>query len=561
MQRRIIVFAPHGRDAEAIVRVLSENDFACRVVTDIAGLLSKIDEGAEAAIIAEEALANLDVFQLFDWLQQQAPWSDFPFVILMSQRAEARQRHVTDKLGELGNAVLLERPVSTATLKSAAIASLRGRYRQYQARDIMAESTQTGERLRASQAELLSLNEHLEARIHERTIALAQANDRLMNEGAERERVRKALLQFQKIEAIGQLTGGIAHDFNNLLNVIQGNLDLILHFTKDENIRRRAEIARKTCQRGAKLTSQLLSFSRNQTLDLAPIAIAAMFDDIHEMVLSSLGGVALQMSVDSDSCVVLADRNQLEMALLNLAINARDAMPDGGTVTFCARRSTARPDFLAQGEYGVISVTDTGTGIPSSILEKVFDPFFTTKEVGKGTGLGLSQVYGMAQQSGGTAQVFSSAAGTVVEIWLPLTNAIRVEPASPVSLQNAKPEAWAHSILVVEDDGAVRHAMVEMLEVLGYQVRQAESATVALDMLQNALPSLMITDYLMPGMTGAQLVAQVEIDYPRLPVIMVTGYADMHAIERVIGQNTVLRKPFNIQDLAASVVNRIGQPG
>lgn len=558
MEERIIVLAPRGRDAEVIGKVLESNKFVVHIVEHVASLIKAIELGASAAIVAEEAMGPGDLTRLTSWLDGQEPWSDFPFVVLVSKRGSApRQANAT--FSDLGNIVLLERPVNVATLKTATVASIRGRQRQYQARDIMAQSLRASKSLQESKAELLNLNENLESRIHERTLALAQANDRLMNEAAELERVQKALIQFQKMEAIGQLTGGIAHDFNNLLNVIQGNLDLINILTKDDMIKRRVDVAKKTCQRGAKLTNQLLAFSRNQRLNLAPTDVERMFEEIRELVLTSIGAqITLRMSIENNCCLVMADANQLEMALLNLAINARDAMPSGGVLEFTARRAANVLEILPPGEYGIISVRDSGTGIPSAIIDKVFDPFFTTKEVGKGTGLGLSQVYGMAQQSGGMVQISSSAEGTMIEIWLRLANADSVAPTGTEPSKTGLP--YGHgNILVVDDDPSVAAAMVEMLEVLGYTVKAVNSAVLALEAVALDCPDMMITDYLMPGLTGAQLVEQVNACQPDLPIIMVTGYADMHAIEKVIGKNKVLRKPFNLQELASAVADRLAQ--
>ncbi|MGZ8288621.1 MAG: response regulator [Telluria sp.] len=551
---RVVLLTPNGRDAEVIERALAREGFRCESVTHVDALAKAIDDGAGVAVVTEEALASGDLASLLAWLKHQEPWSDFPFVVLVSQRVAQLEPGPNNWQGTLGNTVLLERPLNAATLKSATLSALRGRRRQYQARDIMASRSQALDSLGRSQAELLHLNDTLESRIRERTLALAQANDRLMNEGIERERVQQALLQFQKMEAIGQLTGGIAHDFNNLLNVIQGNMDLILLLSKDESARKRAEVARRTCVRGAKLTSQLLAFSRNQRLDLRPTDLHDMFEGVRELVMTTIGSsIALQFHIDRDCGMVMADANQLEMALLNLAINARDAMPGGGKLHLGATCTQPPNGLLPDGEYRLISVTDTGGGIDPAILSKVFDPFFTTKEVGKGTGLGLSQVYGMAQQSGGTARIVSEPqVGTTVEIWL------RVASASDASTAraNARGDEIVHGtakILVVEDDNSVRQSMVEALEVLGYQVSQASDGEAGLLALQNERPHLMITDYLMPGMTGAQLIDMANTVAPGLPIIIATGYADMNAIEQVIGTNLVLRKPFQLQELAASV--------
>jgi len=548
---RILVFAPLGRDAEVMATVLQRDGLACEIVAGFARLAAAIGEGAGAAIVAEEALHDVDDAGLRAWLARQEPWSDFPFIVLLG-KASSRQTDNRARLGDLGNVILLERPLNAQTLRSATVSALRTRRRQYQARDVLADRERTAASLQRSRQELVRLNETLESRIDERTRALAQANDRLMNEIIERERVQQAMAQYQKMEAVGRLTGGIAHDFNNLLNVVQGSLDLILLMSKDEVARGRAEIARKACQRGGKLTRQLLAFARNQSLDLRETHVGALFDGVRELVATSLGSrVRLRFEVDQDCPPVLADGNQMEMALLNLAINARDAMPDGGELVFVAACDGPPPGFLPPGDYVRIAVTDSGEGMPPELVAKVFEPFFTTKGV-KGTGLGLSQVYGMAQQSGGAARILSEpGVGTTVEIWLrTATGAEDAEPAPRASLPAARQAA---RILIVEDDDFVRESMVSSLEALGHTVRQAPDGEAGLRALHDERPDLLITDYLMPGMTGAELMQRTRAMFPGLPMIIATGYADMKVIEQVIHDDVVLRKPFQLAELAVSV--------
>lgn len=411
------------------------------------------------------------------------------------------------------------------------------------------------QRLKQSQNALRNLNETLENRIEERTAALAQANDRLMHEMTERERAQSALIQTQKMEAIGQLTGGIAHDFNNLLSVIQGNIELIDLLSTDERIRNMADAARKASERGAKLTTQLLAFARNQRLDLQALDLSATLEGIRELLAASTGpSVDIRVDLPTGMPLVQADPNQIELAILNLVINARDAMPDGGTIMIWAEVREALPDVLTNGEYAVISISDSGEGINPEVIAKVFDPFFTTKAVGKGTGLGLSQVYGIAKQSGGTARIFSEVdVGTTVEIWLPLSDAKRSVDSSEHLVFSEKIGSGRARVLVVEDDAAVRQFIVECLEILGYRVTQADNGINALALLSKSRPDLMITDFLMPGMTGAQLMAEAASIFPDMPVIIATGYADMDAVEKVIGDNTILHKPFQINGLATAV--------
>ncbi|MFK3736153.1 ATP-binding protein [Massilia sp. TN1-12] len=550
---RLLVLAPRGRDAEVIAEVLEREQFGCTVMASLDAVLAGIEEGAGAAIVAEEALDDAGIDRLAASLERQPPWSDFPLVLLVSRPVSRDGIGVRGRLAELGNILLLERPLNVQTLRSAAASALRGRRRQYHARDMVVERERDARELRGSREQLVQLNETLELRIDERTRALAQANDRLTNEIIERERVLQTVSQLQKMEAIGRLTGGIAHDFNNLLNVVQGNMDLIMLTSADEATRKRAGVARNACQRGAKLTGQLLAFSRNQSLDLRPVPVDALFEGIRELVATSVGSaIALRFDLDHACGAVLADANQMEMALLNLAINARDAMPEGGSLRFHAARAAPPAGLLPDGDYVRIAVSDDGEGMPPDVAAKVFEPFFTTKPVGKGTGLGLSQVYGMAQQSGGAARIVSlPGQGTTVEIWLRCAAADEHDAGASAGL-SPQPQARVR-ILLVEDDDVVRNSVAESLQALGHQVVQAADGAAALVALERERPALMITDYLMPGMTGAELMRKAREVFPHMPMIIATGYADMRAIEEILGDDLLLRKPFQLADLAASV--------
>jgi len=563
-EHRVLVLAPRGRDAEVIAEVLAQDGLACAVQPDCDALLTAMEEGAATAIIAEEALDACGIDHLAAALQQQAAWSDFPLILLVSRPVGLAVVGVRSRLSELGSVILLERPLNVQTLRSAASAALRGRRRQYFARDMLVEREQAAAVLRASQDQLVQLNETLEARIDERTRALAQANDRLTNEIMERERALQTVSQLQKMEAIGQLTGGIAHDFNNLLNVVQGNMDLIVMMSSDEVARKRATVARNACQRGAKLTGQLLAFSRNQSLDLRPVALGALFGGIRELVATSVGsGIALQFEVpdlaNEPPLAVLADANQIEMALLNLAINARDAMPGGGGLRFHAARATPPAALLPAGDYVCIGVSDSGEGMSADVAARVFEPFFTTKEVGKGTGLGLSQVYGMAQQSGGAARILSTpGTGTTVEIWL--RQATPGMDAADLAAARPRERRPGVRILLVEDDDVVRTSIAESLQALGHRITQAADGPAALACLAHERPDLMITDYLMPGMTGAELMRKARAAFPDMPMIIATGYADMRAIEESIGDGILLRKPFQLADLEGSIEQALARP-
>jgi PAS domain S-box-containing protein len=405
-----------------------------------------------------------------------------------------------------------------------------------------------------AEAELRRLNETLESRIAERTEQLQETNERLLDEISEREKAQAAFVQAQKMEAIGHLTGGIAHDFNNLLTAIYGNVELIGRRTTDERIQRMAGYARAAVERAVKLTSQLLAFSRNQNLVLKPVDIDQLIRNMDDLLARSLGHtIRVEADLSAGDAMATADANQLELAILNLAINSRDAMPEGGLLTIASRIEQDWGEDLKPGRYVVISVADTGTGIAPELLNKVFDPFFTTKSVGKGTGLGLSQVYGIAQQSGGTTRVQSElGTGTTIEIWLPLIDGAHAEHtvAAPVG---AVLRGHHEKVLVIDDDPDVRRFIVQCLETLDYEVTQAEHGEAGLARLDADRPKLLIVDFAMPGLNGAAVAAEARRRRPGLPVILVTGYADTKAVERVVGTDAILRKPFKVEDLANSM--------
>ncbi|MFM0038132.1 response regulator [Paraburkholderia strydomiana] len=546
MEHRVLILAPFGRDAEVIAEVLHKDERVCVRCRDADALTSALDTGAGAALIAEEALAGSHASRLFAWLERQPAWSDFPFILLAASRVGHRSARGLEVLERLGNVVVLERPLNSETLRRAVASSLRARARQYESRRHLAERIE-------AQAALVQLNDSLESRIAERTHELASANDRLMMEIHERAKVQAVLVQSQKMEALGQLTGGIAHDFNNLLNVIMVNAELIARVSADERIRGMAATVKRATERGAKLTGQLLTFSRNSNLDLKAVDVVALLHGMRDIITVSLGSsIRYTNEFDNGEMWTQADANQLELAILNLAINARDAMPAGGQLKIRVRERAAPDPTLDDGRYVVVEVVDTGSGVPPDVVSRVFDPFFTTKPIGKGTGLGLSQVYGIARQAGGTARLFSDeGAGTTVEIWLPLREreATRTEAASDAEA-NAVGEK---RVLVVEDDGEVRAMLVESLRMLGYTVTEAADGQAGLNRLQDDKPDLLMVDFAMPGMNGIDVIAAARAMREDLPVILATGYADVDISGLAVKRCTILRKPFQLDDLARTV--------
>ena len=360
----------------------------------------------------------------------------------------------------------------------------------------------------------------------------------------EEERLRQA----QKMEALGQLTGGVAHDFNNLLTAIIGGLDLVARrMPADDRNRRYVEAAIEAGQRGAKLTARLLAFSRTQPLGMEPVDLDAMLQGMDELLRQSLGvGITLNLEIAPATPWVLTDRNQLELAILNLAVNARDAMPKGGVLTIRAQPNVTGAADSAPGSIQ-LSVSDTGVGMPANVAARAFDPFFTTKDASKGTGLGLAQVYGLAKQSGGHARIESRPGdGTTVILDLPAT--ARPEPqgrGEMPAVSEASASAPARKILVLDDDGSVRAVIVETLRARGHVVSQAATGEEALAMLGQVDPDLFILDFLMPGLNGAEVARRARTLRPHQKMMIVSGHFDQAELDAFAATLPILRKPFD----------------
>lgn len=399
-------------------------------------------------------------------------------------------------------------------------------------------------RIRVTEDALRTLNATLEQRVQDRIAELNAVNTALKAEITQRRKAETALLQAQKMEAVGQLTGGLAHDFNNLLTAVVGNLDLIKARASDQRIIRLAENAYKAAERGAKLTSQLLAFSRTQKLTTAPIDVNSLIEHLRDMLHQSLGAqVRLQTNLSPSLPAATADANQLELAILNLSINARDAMAEGGTLTI--RTALGSPDRV------LITVSDTGCGMSPEVLARAFDPFFTTKPPGRGTGLGLSQVYGIIKQIGGDVSIKSEIGrGTEVTLVLPRAS----DQVHTHSIQSSEVERGRHEkLLVVDDDDDVRSIMSSVLSEIGYVVAEAVDGSSALTMFDEFRPHLVVADFAMPGMTGGELSAALRRREPNVRVLLVTGFADSSAIEQIDANAHVLRKPFRPAELATAV--------
>ncbi len=389
-------------------------------------------------------------------------------------------------------------------------------------------------------------------------IGLALQRTRKLHAEAERrEAAEGALRQAQRLEAIGQLTGGVAHDFNNLLMVVSGSVQRLRRDLTDEKHTRFLDMITTATQRGESLTRQLLTFSRRQTLSPSVIDLAQRLPDIKEMLTRSLrGDIEIEVTIPREACAIKVDPNEFELALINLAVNARDAMPSGGTLSITVRAVTlkgkASEEGLA-GEFVAIRVADNGTGIPADVLPHVFEPFFTTKEVGKGTGLGLSQVYGFARQSGGTATVTSTVGrGTAITLYLPRT---REAPAPATSVPDAEvAPRQAGTVLLVEDNDEVAEVCSGFFHQLGYRVKRVKGAQEALVFIENEpAVDLVFSDILMPGvMNGHALAQSLRERFPQLPVLLSTGYSNS-AQEAVSDGFIVLQKPFDLPTLEAGL--------
>ncbi len=413
--------------------------------------------------------------------------------------------------------------------------------------------------------QLEQLNSELERRVEERTAELAQANADLECRVEERTREREAALaqvhEMQKLESLGQLTGGVAHDFNNLLMVVLGNLQLLRkRLPDDPRLLRLVDGAMQGADRGATLTKRMLAFARRQELRPETVDVRRLVDGMEEMLRRTLGPtIQIATEYRPDLPPIRVDPSQLELALLNLALNARDAMPHGGRLViggYCAASGPDSPQGLPPGRYVCLFVSDTGDGMDEATLKRAAEPFFTTKGSGKGTGLGLSMVDGVAAQSGGAMRVTSRpSVGTRVEIWLPVGEALSVAASSPPG-STFDDALGPYRVMVVDDDPLLVSSTAAMLEDLGHLVIEALSGARALDMLRlGAKVDVVVTDHAMPGMTGSELARQIRQQWPSLPIILATGYAELPN-----GEDPGLprlAKPYRQSELAAQITKAL----
>ncbi|UQS16417.1 ATP-binding protein [Pseudomonas sp. HS6] len=544
LSERALILAPLGRDSQIALMILNEAGYGGLITSGLGNLCAELEPGAGLLLIAAEALNGPELEGLLLYLEQQPAWSDLPIVLLTHHGGS--EQGPSSRLSELlGNVTFLERPFHPATLISLVTTALRGRRRQYEARDRLIDLSESERRLQ-------STLETLEQQVEERTAQLRHNEE--------------ALRQSQKMEAVGQLTGGIAHDFNNMLTGIIGSLELLrrrLARGRTEDLDSLIDLGVTSANRAAGLTHRLLAFSRRQSLDSKAVQMNELVQSMGELLQRSLNeSIQLDMRLHEQLWVAKADPNQLESALLNLVINARDAMPDGGNLVVETGNQVLDRDFtatysnLSPGDYVVLSVMDNGCGMPQSVINRAFDPFFTTKPIGQGTGLGLSMIYGFSKQSGGHVSIESEIdQGTTVKLYLPRFQGEPL-PHTPVDTEQAPDAVEGETVLIVEDDPAVRVLVSAVLSELGYGFVEASDADGAVPILDSTQRiDLLISDVGLPGMNGRQL-AEIGRQYrPELKVLFITGYAEHAAVRGgfLDPGMQMITKPFTFDLLTAKV--------
>ncbi|MFJ2709493.1 ATP-binding protein [Pseudomonas sp. NPDC087346] len=544
LPERALILAPMGRDSQIALMILNEAGYGGLITPDLATLCAELEPGAGLLLIAVEALGGPELESLLLYLEQQPAWSDMP-IVLLTHHGGPEQAPSSRLSDLLGNVTFLERPFHPATLVSLVSTTLRGRRRQYEARDRLIDLSESERRLQ-------STLETLEQQVEERTAQLRHNEE--------------ALRQSQKMEAVGQLTGGIAHDFNNMLTGIIGSLELLrrrLARGRTDDLDSLIDLGVTSANRAAGLTHRLLAFSRRQSLDPKAVQMNTLVLSMGELLQRSLNeSIQLDMRLSEQLWVAEADPNQLESALLNLVINARDAMPEGGKLVVetsnqvLGRELTETYSNLEPGEYVMLSVTDNGSGMPQSVISRAFDPFFTTKPIGQGTGLGLSMIYGFSKQSGGHVSIDSEIdQGTTVKLYLPRFRGEELE--QPTSIVQQPPDALdGETVLIVEDDPAVRVLVSAVLSELGYAFVEAGDADGAVPILDSPQRiDLLISDVGLPGMNGRQLAEIGRQFRPGLKVLFITGYAEHAAVRGGFLDSgmQMITKPFTFDLLTAKV--------
>ncbi len=538
-----VIFAPLGRDAQVLSNLLAAVQIEARLCSDADEFCAGLDQSALMAIASEEGLTRCSTQQLAAQLARQPFWSNLPIIAIADADALI-PGGANSVLERLGNVTLLTRPLRHEVLMLAVLSAQRTRGLQLQVRD-----------------QLQLLNDHaaeLERRVDERTAALSR-------EVRERRQIELSLSEARRLESLGRLTGGVAHDFNNLLQVIASAAALLRMQLREQPALLKSvdSIARASAQ-GAQLTQQLLSFARRQPMQIADVQLEQQLPEMAQLLHHSLSRqIALTLELPEAPWPVRTDLAQLEIALLNLVVNARDAMPDGGKVVLALRNLTlpspGYPELQAlRGDFVQLSLRDEGQGMTAEVAQQAFEPFFTTKPPGKGTGLGLSQVYGYAQQSNGTAYLRTSPHGTTVSIVLPRGDSVAAQALPPALAAARAPQPLACALLAgkrvlcVEDDPFVAEVAVEMFAGLGCCVCCAHSADEALRSDFGQI-DLVFSDVKMPGtLDGVEMARQLRAAYPALPIVLASGFlGDPGRIDGLA--LAFIRKPYSVESVSAAV--------
>jgi len=545
LDERVLILAPNTRDAELTQQTLAGRGLSCVICPDLKDFLLLMEEGAGLGLLAEESITLGGLVNCFHLLEKQPRWSDFPLVLIAAaSHSPDLSAKRFNRLQQLGNLTILERPFHTETLITSVLSGLRDRKRQYEARSHQAETQQR-------ENTITELNKNLESKVLERTQELTRSQD--------------ALVQAQKLEAIGRLAGGVAHDFNNLITGILGIVEDVSNDLgpKDPHREDLANVM-TAANKASQLTRQLLAFGRRQVARPTVVMINCVIHDMNKLFSRVLPeNVRVNSHFDSRLGKVMADKSQLEQVLLNLVLNAKDAMPRGGKIKITSANVTLEKGDtralcdISPGRYVTVCVSDTGSGIDAETMKHLFEPFYTTKKTNTGTGMGLATAYGIIKQHGGDICVKSAPGkGTTFQFFLPrLAGTIKVSRLHPV-----KPHpklGGAETILIAEDEEIVRKISVRALEKKGYRVIQSHDAKEALKLSKahSGRIDLLLTDVVMPGMNGQELAAALKRTRPDTRILYMSGYSrEMVARHGVMESGSgFIEKAFSAEKLCSSV--------